>query len=87
MSAFVHIYQLIQLENDFETKLDLLTSIGITTTNEEIFKACEEVRNEIASDDICGKEVQVERNELLRCLGGWENYSYNREEEPNVIHV
>jgi hypothetical protein len=87
MSAFVHIFQLIQLENDFETRLDLLTSIGITTTNEEIFKACEEVRNEIVSDDICGKEIQVERNELLRCLGGWENYNHSWNEESKNIHV
>lgn len=50
MSAFVHIFQLIAMENDFETKLDLLTSIGITTTNDEIFKACEEVRNEIDNE-------------------------------------
>lgn len=87
MSAFIHILQLIYLEDTLEAKLDLLTAIGITSTNEEIFKACEEVRNEIVPDDICGKKIQTEGNELLRRIGGWKDYSYNWQEESNASDV
>lgn len=87
MSAFIHILQLIQLEDTLEAKLDLLTAIGITSANEEIFKACEEVRNEIIPDDICGKEIQTEGNELLRRTDGWKDYSYNWQEESNASDV
>lgn len=38
---------LISFEKDLESKLDLLTAIGATTTKEEVFKCCEEIRNEI----------------------------------------
>lgn len=87
MSAFDYVLQLVQLEDTLEAKLDLLTAIGITSTNEEIFKACEEVRNEIVPEDICGKEIQIERNELLRCSNGWKDYSYNWQKESDASDV
>jgi hypothetical protein len=55
------ISKLISYENSLESKLDLLTDISIGCTNEEIFRASEEVRNEL---DSCG-EVQKSREELL----------------------
>lgn len=39
---------LIEDEPTVEVKLDLLTSIGITSRRKEIFKACESIRNELA---------------------------------------
>ena len=38
-------------EKVFEAKLDMLTAIGITTQNGEVFKVCEEIRNELCSDE------------------------------------
>lgn len=87
MSAFVYILQLVQLEDTLIAKLDLLTAIGVTSTNEEIFKACEEVRNEIVPEDICSKEIQIERTEFLRRTDGWKDYSYNWQEESNASDV
>ncbi len=52
-----------EYEPNFDSRLDLLTSIGIDSTNEKIFAACEEIRNELPESD---KEVQIERDELLR---------------------
>ena len=57
------IQSLLSYEDDFDARLDLLTSIGIDSTNEKIFAACEEIRNELPESD---KEVQIERDELLR---------------------
>ena len=44
------IYLLINLEKTLGDKCDLLTAIGITATNDDTFKNCEEVRNEIVQD-------------------------------------
>ena len=54
---------LLMLEKCKETRLDLLTAIGITTTNDEMFKICEEIRNELVSD----KEGEKEGIDLLHC--------------------
>lgn len=60
----VIIKELIDSCNDTESKLDLLTTISITTDNDEIFKASEEVRNGFTDS---GKEVEREKlaNDLL----------------------
>lgn len=47
-----------------ESRLNLLTSIGIETSEHEVFMACEEIRNEIVESD---KEVPQGREELLHC--------------------
>lgn len=41
---------IIEHEGKFESKLDLLTSIGTGSINPKIFRACEEIRDELVSD-------------------------------------
>jgi hypothetical protein len=41
---------LIDDESDHDSKLELLTNIGCISTNISIFRACEEIRNELVSD-------------------------------------
>lgn len=45
------IKELISNEPTLDDKLNLLTEIGLTSTNEITFKACEEVRSEICNGD------------------------------------
>jgi hypothetical protein len=45
------IKQLISYEHLLEDKLDMLTEIAIMTSNTKVFKATEEVRNELVSND------------------------------------
>ena len=40
---------LLAFEPDFETQLDILTAIGTATNNALLFRATEEVRNELVS--------------------------------------
>jgi hypothetical protein len=47
MSLIDTLRLIIDAENDFETKLQLLTEISISTTNDELFRSCERVRNEL----------------------------------------
>lgn len=56
------IMKLLSLESSLENKLDLLTAIGITSTCEEVFGTCEEIRNEIVPDD---PESTPKREDLL----------------------
>jgi hypothetical protein len=46
-SVMLALESILVMENNDETKLDLLTTIGITTTSDIIFSACEEVRNNL----------------------------------------
>lgn len=50
---------LIHDENDLDTKLSLLTEIGLTTKNEETFSICEKFR-----DRLCAEENLEERNSV-----------------------
>lgn len=54
---------LISLEDTLEKKHEILTAIGLATTSEELFRACEEVRNELPD---CPTQIQIEREDLLR---------------------
>lgn len=47
MSLIDAIKLIIGNEKEYETKLELLTAIGITSDNEETFKSCEYIRNEL----------------------------------------
>ena len=49
-------------ENTLEAKLDMLTAIGITSNNDEVFKTCEGIRNEL-----CIKEGTTKREDILSC--------------------
>ncbi len=64
------IQSLLSYENDFNSRLDLLTSIGIDSTNEKIFSACEEIRNELPDSD---QEITVKRDDVLRSAVSEEN--------------
>ena len=44
------ILELMKLESSLSHRLDLLTSIEITARNEETYKACLEIRDEIDYD-------------------------------------
>lgn len=46
VKAIVHI---LQSEETLEDKLDLLTAISITAKNDEVFRASEEIRNELCA--------------------------------------
>lgn len=56
------IKQLISYESRLEDKLDMLTEIAIMTSNDKVFKATEEVRNEL----VCDSKVQKVRSDDLR---------------------
>jgi hypothetical protein len=51
------VQKIIDAEKDWETKFGLLTSIGIETTNDELFKACEEVRNRLPDNEPLTDEI------------------------------
>ena len=57
------IQSLLSYEDDFNSRLDLLTSIGIDSTNDKIFNACEEIRNEFPDSD---QEITIKRDDVLR---------------------
>lgn len=49
-SELNHIIKLLLgYEESLDARLDLLTEIGLTTTNNDIFNATEEIRHELAS--------------------------------------
>lgn len=54
----------ISYEPCLESKLDLLTAIGITSRNESTFKACEALREELLDGY---KEISQGREDLLHC--------------------
>lgn len=56
------IKQLISYESRLEDKLNMLTEIAIMTSNDKIFKATEEVRNELVRNE----ETQKVRSDDLR---------------------
>jgi hypothetical protein len=41
------VIELINKEDDLESKFDILTAVGVATTNQSLFVACEDVRNEL----------------------------------------
>lgn len=55
---------LINDEVELEAKLDLLTSIGITTSNDETFKLCEKIRESLVSES--DQEVAKTEGQELR---------------------
>jgi len=64
------IQSLLSYEDDFNSRLDLLTSIGIDSTNDKIFNACEEIRNELPDSD---QEITIKRDDVLRSAVSEEN--------------
>ena len=62
MNPKTWLYGLIGLEESLEDALDILTAIGITTSNDELFKLTEEVRNEL----VCEEKVQEKWQNNLR---------------------
>ena len=67
MNNYAHIrasiYSLVSYENSLDRKHEMLTAIGLATGNDETFKICEEIRNDLPE---CPTQIQVERSELLR---------------------
>ena len=63
--------QLISYEKSEEAKLNMLTSIGLDTTNQQTFDATEEVRDWLFSN----KQVQEGQDSGLRSLGYTEDAS------------
>ena len=51
------IKQLISYEHSLEDKLDMLTEIAIMTSNTKVFKATEEVRNDILESDAKNQKI------------------------------
>lgn len=47
MTLIELVQKIIDAEKDWETKFGLLTAIGIETTNDDLFNACEEVRERL----------------------------------------
>jgi hypothetical protein len=75
---------LLNYEKDLESKLDLITSIGITSSNEKVFKCCEEIRNDHFPDG--HQEIKTERS---KCLPGGvegEEKAYRGDEQSKTIH-
>jgi primase-polymerase (primpol)-like protein len=56
------IKQIISYEPSTDDKLSMLTEIGLMTKNDQIFKATEEVRDELASSE----KIQKVRTNTLR---------------------
>lgn len=58
------IQELIAYEPNLDAKLDLLTAIGTTTANTEVWNATEEVRNELCTD------LAITKEQILNSLPG-----------------
>ena len=54
------IIRILFYEKGLEAKLDILTAIGITSESDEVFKTCEEIRNEL-----CTEEGKTQREDIL----------------------
>lgn len=46
---------IVELERDYAKKLEMLTSIGVTSSNEETFESCEEIRDRLSESHKEGK--------------------------------
>ena len=73
--------EIIEACDDPESKLDVLTTIGVNSSVNELFIACEEVRN-----DLCCEEGETKRDNILSskdkvqfCMdsGNEEGYNYS----------
>jgi hypothetical protein len=51
MDIYTSILNIINHEPDLERKLDMLTAIGITSKNDETFKTCEALREQILDSE------------------------------------
>ena len=61
MSLIDALRLIIKSENDFETKFQLLTEISISTTNDELFRSCERVRNELVESSEKNESEEIQR--------------------------
>jgi hypothetical protein len=75
---------LLNYEKDLESKLDLLTSIGITSSNEKVFNCCEEIRNDHFPDG--HQEIKIERQNPLSGGIQWEEKAYSGDAKSTEIH-
>lgn len=53
------IKELIAYEPNLDAKLNLLTEIGLTTQNDDVWNGCEEIRNELCSCEEEKREVHA----------------------------
>lgn len=67
-------------EKSLESKLDMLTAIGITSNNDEVFKVCEEIRNEL-----CNEEGETKREDILSSKDQVQYVVDTGNEEPNEV--
>lgn len=58
MKYYTNLFMLINEMPSLEAKLDALTHIGISIDDDELFQACEEVRNQIVPDN---QDVYIEK--------------------------
>jgi len=73
---------LIDLEKTLENKCDLLSSIGIGSTNEEVFYECEQIRNEIVPDV---EEVARKGDDILPGRNKRRNINSSGLQKPNEL--
>lgn len=84
MSIKLAIELIINQETKLETKLDLLTNIGITAESPKTFRACEDVRNELYTG--C-EEMEGWQQELLSHQEAMRLCEEDSGlQEPNEIH-
>jgi hypothetical protein len=57
------ILKIVHSEELLLDKHEMLTAIGLASTNDFVFKICEEIRNELPD---CPTQIQIERDVLLR---------------------
>lgn len=72
MSLIEAIKLIIDYEKDYKAKLELLTNIGITSQNEETFKSCEKIRDELVEGSKKGKskgQDSLHSTDWKRCGG------------------
>jgi hypothetical protein len=77
------IEQIISYDESLEKKHEILTAIGLATASEDLFRACEAVRNDLPDSS---NEVQVSREELLRgrAVGFIEGGDYREEKSDEI---
>ena len=63
-----------------EDKLDVLTSIGLASDLDEVFKICEEIRNEL-----CTEEGATKREDILSSKDQVQYVVDYGNEEPNEV--
>ena len=82
---------IVELEKTHAKKLEMLTSIGVTSANEETFKSCEEIRDRICEGnkegENQGQDLLYSEEESDDCGDSWEEKSDELSEYEDALSM